>query len=49
ELYDIVGDRVLVTLKGACDSCASRNETLKGAIETRLRDLVLPTLVVEAV
>ena len=49
ELYDVVGDRVLVTLKGACDSCASRHETLKGAIETRLRSQVLSTLIVEAV
>ncbi len=49
ELYDVDGDRVLVTLKGACDSCGSRTSTLKGAIESRLRDLVLPTLTVEAV
>jgi NifU-like protein len=49
ELHDVVGDRVLVNLKGACDSCSSRNDTLKGAIETRLRAKVSPTLIVEAV
>lgn len=49
ELHDVDGDRVLVNLKGACDSCSSRNDTLKGAIETRLRAKVSPTLIVEAV
>lgn len=49
ELYDVEGDRVLIKLTGACDSCSSRNSTIKGAIETRLRDFVLPTLTVEAV
>ena len=49
ELHDVEGDRVLVNLKGACDSCASQNETLKGAIETRLRAKISPTLIVEAV
>jgi len=48
ELHDVVGDLVLVNLKGACDSCSSRNDTLKGAIETRLRAKILPTLTVEA-
>jgi len=49
ELHDVDGDRVLVNLKGAWDSCSSRNDTLKGAIETRLRAKVSPTLIVEAV
>ena len=49
ELYDVDGDRVLVTLKGACGSCSSSTATLKGAIETRLKERVLPTLIVEAV
>lgn len=48
-LHDVDGDRVLVHLQGACNSCSSRNDTLKGAIETRLRAKVLPSLVVEAV
>lgn len=49
ELYDIQGDRVQVILKGACGSCPSSNETLKVAIQARLQDAVLPSLVVEAV
>jgi len=49
ELHDVEGDRVLVNLKGACDSCASQNDTIKGAIETRLRAKISPTLIVEAV
>lgn len=49
ELYNVEGDRVQVVLKGACGGCASSTDTLKYAIETRLKDLVLPTLTVEAV
>jgi NifU-like protein len=49
ELFDIEGDRVLVTLKGACGGCASSTATLKHAIEAKLQDLVLPTLTVEEV
>lgn len=49
ELYDVDGDRVLVTLKGACGSCASSTATLKGAIETRLQERISPSLFVEAV
>lgn len=48
ELYDVDGDRVLVTLKGACGSCSSRTDTLKNAIESRLRDQISSTLTVEA-
>lgn len=49
ELFDVEGDRVLVNLKGACGSCASSLVTLKEVIEERLRQEVLPSLVVEAV
>jgi NifU-like protein len=49
ELYDVAGDVVKVTLKGACGSCESSTATLKNAIEVRLRERVLPNLVVEAV
>jgi NifU-like protein len=48
ELYDVEGDRVQVILKGACSSCESSNETLKQAIEVRLREQVLSSLRVEA-
>ncbi|MBD2427672.1 Fe-S cluster assembly protein NifU [Phormidium sp. FACHB-1136] len=49
QLHDVDGDRVLVKLQGACGSCASSTDTLKYAIEAKLKDLVLPTLVVEAI
>jgi NifU-like protein len=49
ELYDVDGDVVKVVLKGACGSCQSSTATLKNAIEVRLRERVLPNLVVEAV
>ncbi len=49
ELYDVEGDVVKVVLKGACGDCESSTATLKNAIEVRLRERVLPNLVVEAV
>ncbi|NET35584.1 MAG: Fe-S cluster assembly protein NifU [Cyanothece sp. SIO1E1] len=49
ELYDVDGDRVQVILQGACGSCESSTETLKYAIEARLQERILPSLVVEAV
>ncbi|NJL02555.1 MAG: Fe-S cluster assembly protein NifU [Spirulinaceae cyanobacterium RM2_2_10] len=49
ELYDLDGDRLSVILKGACDGCASSTATVKIAIESRLRERVLPSLVVETV
>ncbi|MGG6296404.1 Fe-S cluster assembly protein NifU [Leptolyngbya sp. AN02str] len=49
ELFDVDGDLVKVVLKGACGSCPGSTATLKDMIEARLRDRVLPTLIVEAV
>lgn len=49
QLHDVDGNRVLVKLQGACGSCASSTDTLKYAIEAKLKDLVLPSLVVEAI
>ena len=49
ELYDVEGDLVKVSLKGACGSCESSTATLKIAIESRLQERVLPSLVVVAV
>jgi NifU-like protein len=49
DLYDVEGDIVKVVLKGACGTCDSSMATLKNAIEVRLRERVLPNLVVEAV
>jgi NifU-like protein len=48
ELYDVEGNTVKVLLKGACGSCPSSTATLKGLIETTLKEKVLPSLVVEA-
>jgi NifU-like protein len=49
ELFDVEGDLVKVSLKGACGSCESSTATLKNAIESRLKERVLPSLVVVAV
>ncbi len=49
ELYDLEGDVVKVSLKGACGTCESSAATLKNAIEVRLRERILPNLIVEAV
>ncbi|MGK7887748.1 MAG: Fe-S cluster assembly protein NifU [Leptolyngbyaceae cyanobacterium] len=49
ELYNVEGDRVQVILQGACGSCASSTETLKYAIEGKLKALVSPALTVEQV
>ncbi|UCG11027.1 MAG: Fe-S cluster assembly protein NifU [Deltaproteobacteria bacterium] len=49
ELIDIVGDRVLVSLKGACATCAASGVTLKHYVENKLRELVTDTLVVEEI
>jgi NifU-like protein len=49
ELVDIVGDRVLVSLRGACATCAASDITLKHYVESKLRELVDNTLVVEEV
>ena len=49
ELYDLDGDRVQVSLQGACGSCSSSIDTIKYAIEARLQERILPSLVVEAI
>jgi NifU-like protein len=49
ELVDIVGDRVLVSLRGACATCAASDITLKHYVESKLRELVTDNLVVEEV
>ena len=49
DLFDVDGDLVKVVLKGACGSCASSTQTLKIAIEARLRDRISPELTVIAV
>jgi NifU-like protein len=49
ELVDVVGNRVLVATRGACASCQASDQTLKHFVEAKLRELVLPELVVEEV
>src|SRR5512145_3396687 len=47
DLVDVVGNRVLVATRGACAVCQASQLTLKGFVETKLRELVSPELVVE--
>lgn len=49
DLFDVEGDLVKVTLKGACGSCDSSAATLKNAIEARLRNRISPELTVVSV
>jgi NifU-like protein len=49
ELIDVDGDFVMVSLRGACVSCAASQTTLKDYVEKKLREQVLDTLVVEEV
>ncbi|MDY6937785.1 MAG: Fe-S cluster assembly protein NifU [Cyanobacteriota bacterium] len=49
ELYDVSGDLVKVQLKGACNGCIGSADTLKNAIESRLKSSISPALKVEAV
>jgi NifU-like protein len=47
ELIDVDGDFVMVSLRGACVSCAASQTTLKDYVEKKLREQVLDTLIVE--
>jgi NifU-like protein len=49
ELVDVDGNRVLVRLVGTCASCVKSPITLKHYVESKLRELVTPELVVEEV
>jgi len=49
ELIDVDGDRVMVRLRGACATCQMSRVTLKNVVESKLRELVTPELVVEEV
>jgi len=49
ELIDIDGNRVLVRLGGTCAACIKSPVTLKHYVESRLRELVSPEIVVEEV
>jgi len=49
QLIDVDGDRVLVKLIGTCATCAMSHITLKDYVESKLKELVINTLVVEEV
>ncbi|MDD4649237.1 MAG: Fe-S cluster assembly protein NifU [Desulfoplanes sp.] len=49
KLVDIEGKKVLVALRGACVNCPASSATLKGFVETKLRELVEPDILVEEV
>jgi len=49
ELVDVDGNRVLVRMGGTCASCVKSPITLKHYVESKLRELVSPELVVEEV
>jgi NifU-like protein len=49
ELIDVIGNRVLVATRGTCAICKASQQTLKSFVETKLRELVWPELVVEEV
>jgi NifU-like protein len=49
ELVDVDGNRVLVRMGGSCASCVKSPITLKHYVESKLRELVTPELVVEEV
>ncbi|GBC61944.1 Fe-S cluster assembly protein NifU [Desulfonema ishimotonii] len=49
ELVDVDGNRVLVSLRGACSGCSAAQVTLREFVEKKLREFVVPELVVEEV
>jgi NifU-like protein len=49
ELVDVDGERVLVKMRGRCATCTASQVTLKGYVESKLRELVTPELSVEEV
>jgi len=49
DLIDVDGDQVYVKLIGTCAACAASQITLKHYVESRLREMVTPELVVEEV
>ena len=49
ELIDVDGHRVFVRMRGSCATCQKSQITLKNYVESKLRELVTPELVVEEV
>ena len=46
---DVVGNRVLAATRGAYASCQASQQTLRGFVEWKLRDLVSPKLIAKEV
>jgi NifU-like protein len=49
ELVDVDGNNVFVKLQGTCATCSASQITLKHYVESKLRELVTPELLVEEV
>lgn len=49
DLIDIVGNRVLVSLRGSCAGCPVAPITLRSYVQEKLREMVSPDIVVEEV
>ncbi|MBP1747760.1 MAG: iscU protein [Deltaproteobacteria bacterium] len=49
ELVDVVGNRVLVAMRGACATCQASQATMKGFVQAKLQEFVAPELLVEEV
>jgi NifU-like protein len=49
ELIDIEGDRVLVSLRGTCSSCAASQATLSDFVQAKLQEFVSEDLQVQEV
>ncbi|MBW2265228.1 MAG: Fe-S cluster assembly protein NifU [Deltaproteobacteria bacterium] len=49
DLVDVDGNTVFVRLHGTCATCTASEVTLKHYVESKLRDLVTPELVVEEI
>jgi len=47
ELIDVVGDRVLVALRGTCSNCPASSVTVHDFIQGKLREFVADEIVVE--
>jgi NifU-like protein len=47
EIIDIIGNRVIVAMRGACSTCKASEITLKDFVQHRLRELVSPDITVE--
>jgi NifU-like protein len=47
EVIDIIGNRVIVAMRGACATCKASEITLKDFVQHRLQELVSPDITVE--